>query len=186
MEPQSCDAIFSPSANPLVAPGKLHMSKLILIGGPPAVGKTSLRGRLDRAFESAAFLDADDVWRVKPFEVTEQNPINNVLSVLRSYLEAQYPLVFLTWVLANPQLINRILLELEGLYESSLVIHLVASEPVLRERCAERDFSAKQVDYSVLKLSEINNLQSTKIDTTDLSEEAVVDRIAAEVHRFAT
>ena len=88
------------------------MSKLVLIGGPPAVGKSSALAYLERAFERCACLDADDAWRVHPLEVNDATRAiaeRNIIAVLRGYLEAGYPLVFLTWVLANPQLIDHLL-----------------------------------------------------------------------------
>ena len=74
------------------------MSKLVLLGGPPGVGKTTVLGYLPRAFERCACLDADDVWRVHPFEVNDATrgiAEGNVVAVVRGYLEAGFPLVFL-------------------------------------------------------------------------------------------
>jgi hypothetical protein len=161
--------------------------KLVLIGGPPGVGKTSVLPHLLRAFERCAGLDADDVWRVHPFEVggpARGIPDRNVTAVLRGYLEAGYPFVFLTWVLARPRKIERILAGLEGLYGSALVLHLVASRAALEERVrAKRGERGLTLDYALAKLAEIEGLPFPKIDTTHLAPEAVAREIGARVER---
>jgi hypothetical protein len=159
------------------------LPKLVLIGGPPGVGKTSVLSHLPRAFERCACLDADDVWRVHPFEVggpARGIPDRNVTAVLRGYLEARYPFVFLAWVLARRRKIERILGGLGGLYGSALVLHLVASREALAERVrAKRGERGLVLEYALGKLAEIEALPFPKIDTTELAPQAVAEQIAA-------
>ena len=42
------------------------MRRLVLIGGAPGVGKTTLLHHLPDHFDACACLDADDLWRVDP------------------------------------------------------------------------------------------------------------------------
>jgi predicted ABC-type ATPase len=51
------------------------MSKLVLIGGPPGVGKTSVLAYVERAVDRCACLDADDAWRVQPSEIDESSTL---------------------------------------------------------------------------------------------------------------
>lgn len=163
------------------------MSKLVLIGGPPGVGKTTVIGHLEHAFERCACLDADDAWRVHPRELVDERlrpiAVGNVVAVLRGYLEAGFPLVLLTWVLADPKMIERILKGLDGLYGSALILHLVASREVLEDRFRRKRGGGKLMDYALFKLSQIEALPYPKIDTSDLASEAVSERIVAEVRK---
>lgn len=162
------------------------MAKLVLIGGPPGIGKSTVLKHVERAFERCASLDADDAWRVRPFEVTpETGPIfmGNVLGVLRGYLDAGYPLVLLSWVLANPELIARLLSGLEGRYEELLILHLVASPEALAERCARDAERPRALPYVLRKLEEIQALPYAKIDVTGLETRAVAARVVAEIRR---
>jgi hypothetical protein len=157
--------------------------KLVLIGGPPGVGKTSALAHLPRLVERCACLDADDVWRVHPFEATGAArgiPERNVMAVLRGYLEAGLPFVFVTWVLARSRRIERILRGVQGLYGSALVIHLVASREVLERRVlAKRGERGLVTGFALRKLEEIEALPFLRIDTTHLGPAEVAERIAA-------
>ncbi len=160
------------------------MSQLVLIGGPPAVGKTTALAHVATAAGRCAVLDADDVWRIHPFEVNDTTrPLaeGNVVAVLRGFLEAGYPRVFLTWVLAVPPLIERLLGALEGHYESASVLHLVLTPEALRQRCAREPDEGRVVDYALLKLEQIQALPTPKIDTTDRTPAEVAARILTTV-----
>ena len=157
------------------------MSKLVLIGGPPGVGKTSVLEHLPGLFDQLAILDADDVWRVQPGfpnEVHRNYSDENVISVLRGYLDAGFPLVFLSWVLANPIKLERILAGLRGHYDSSLVVYLVASRECLQERAREKYERGLAREYQLAKLEQIEALPHPKIDTTGLTPEAAASQLA--------
>jgi AAA domain-containing protein len=156
------------------------MSRLILIGGPPAVGKSTVLAHLQRKLERGAFLDADDVWRVKPFDVSEPYGAlfgRNVNEVLRGYLEARLPLVLLSWVFANPELVKRVLDGVAGLYQTHQIIYLVASPEALAARHRADPEQARLLDYGLAKLAQIQALPEPKLDTTGLSPERVADRL---------
>ena len=68
-------------------------TRLLLIGGPPGVGKTAVARELFSGFSGSAWLDGDDVWRMNPFESNERTqPIveANIPFVLSSYLAASF------------------------------------------------------------------------------------------------
>jgi DNA polymerase III delta prime subunit len=162
------------------------LSTLVLLGGPPGVGKTTTLRRLPRLYERCALLDADDVWRVHPFEVndvTRSIAEGNVIAVLRGFLEARYPIVFLAWVLANPRLIERILGGLQGCYDDSVIVHLVASRETLQERSQHKFERGLIPEYQLFKLQQIEALPFPKIDTTTLTTAEVAERIGTLVER---
>jgi DNA polymerase III delta prime subunit len=158
--------------------------KLVLLGGPPGVGKTSVLARLERKLARGAFLDADDVRRFRP---TAQDAapleagVRNVIAVLRGYLEARPPLVVLAWVLANPMLVERILGGLAGLYGSVQMLYLVTTPAELEARCASEPERTHSLAYALAKLAEIERLPHPKLDTTGLDAEAVAERILAAI-----
>lgn len=159
-----------------------ELPRLVLIGGPPGIGKTSLLACLERKLTQSACLDADDVRRFHPSLLDERTGamgVQNVIAVLRGYLEAGFPLVILTWVLADPQLVERILKGLEGLYGSHLLVHLVASPAALEARCQRQPDRSRPWAYVQQKLRQIEALPTAKIDTTGLDSEAVAERVVA-------
>jgi len=106
------------------------MPTLVLIDGPPGVGKSTVLPHVRRALDRCACLDADDVRRVSPCEADERTLLlaeERVVAALRGHLEAKIPLVLLFWVLANPDLVERVLGGVDGLYDSLLRLDLVAS-----------------------------------------------------------
>ncbi len=154
---------------------------MLLIGGPPGIGKTSLAGELLRSLSRAALLDADDVWRIQPFEVTDETKAlveHNVTGVLRGYLDAAYPLVVLVWVLHRQDLIERLLASLDVPRQDCVVLHLVATPDILRRRL-EADGRESMVGVALERLRQIEALPYFRIDTTALEPSAVVEAITS-------
>jgi predicted ABC-type ATPase len=156
------------------------VSRLVLIGGPPGVGKSSLLACLERRLAHGACLDADDVRRFHPAQLAERGGeagVQNVIAVLRNYLAAGFPLVVLAWVLADPQLVERILKGVEGLYGELRFVHLVASPAALEARCLRQPDRDRPREVVQRKLQQIRALPTAKIDTTGLETEAVAQRV---------
>ncbi len=85
------------------------MPKLVLLGGPTGVGKSTVMRLLENRIPHAALLDADDVWRVSKELTVEQNrhiALSNVISVMRGYLRGRHFTIrslpaLMTWSIAS-------------------------------------------------------------------------------------
>ena len=160
------------------------MSKLILIGGPPGIGKTTVAHLLWHELEHCAWLEGDAVWKIRPFSVTPASKRlaeANIISVLRNYLESGYAHVLLSWVLHRLDLIQRLVAPLEGLAKEVHRFTLVATPEVLRERF---ELDPKRGRFSTLplwRLEEAASLPTRQIDTTSLSPSEVARIILTEL-----
>ncbi|MBL4681776.1 MAG: AAA family ATPase [Pseudomonadales bacterium] len=161
------------------------MSKLILLGGPPGVGKTSVLKLLPQFYQTCAVFDADDIWRTYPQDKNVENRSRNIVavqSVLKCHLESAHAPLFVAWVFANPALVEDVLNGIDQYTSSIQKIYLVASPKVLQERLALRFANKALVQYSLSKLRSINELNHPKINTTNLEP----DEIAREIVRLVT
>ena len=156
------------------------MPKLIIVNGAPCVGKSAVANLIFPQLPNSAFLDGDDVWRINPFEVTEQTKAiveKNIPFVLRSYLEAGYEHVLLAWVMHRQEIIDLVVDELSDLHFELHVFTLVAEESVLQDRWRRRPGHEGHSSMIADRLRQSRNLDTTQIDTTHLSPEKIADRI---------
>ena len=159
------------------------MSKLVLLGGPTGVGKSTTLRMMERSLPKLALLDADDVWRVSDDLAMEENrniAISNATRVLQGYVEARCETAILAWVFARSLLYEPIIAGLEDTFDAVHQLYLVATPQALRQRLAARD-SLNRLDYSISRLELIRSLPYPKIDTTDLSPAEVADGVLERV-----
>lgn len=155
------------------------MTKLILLGGPTGVGKTTTLKLLQNRLAKSAILDADDVWRISEdlaVAGTRRIAVANIVSVLRGYIEARCETAILSWVFARPELFEPIILQMRDHVASDHQFYLVASEDVLRQRLQARN-DLGRLQYAIGRLRMIENLAFPKIDTTELDPSQVADRL---------
>ena len=156
------------------------MPKLILINGPPGIGKTAVARLVFARLQNSAFLDGDDVWQINPFEVNERTKAivqRNIPFVLRGYLEAGYEYVILAWVMHQQAIIDWLLDQLRDLRFDVGVFTLIAEEQVLHDRWRARAGHDEVSQVVSDRLRQSLELDTTKIDTTHLTAEQVADRI---------
>lgn len=131
-----------------------------------------------------AWVDADDLWRMHPFEVTPQTKAiveSNLIHHLQQFLRAGYPQVFAIWVLHRQDLIDRLLAPLESLATSTHVIHLSAEEDILRQRIAEEPDRGRPIERALLRRTQIEQLPYAKIRTDDRTPAQVAAQVAGRV-----
>lgn len=155
------------------------MKKLVLLGGPPGVGKTATLWQLGNKLTHSALLDADDVWRVSNEHSLEENrsiAIQNVIHVMQGYFEAGCHVGIVSWVFARPQLFEPVIEGLKSRVDSIQQIYLTATEEAIEKRLAHR-MDQDRLEYSRTRLELINALPFTRIDTTNLSPNKVADQV---------
>lgn len=158
------------------------MTKLILIGGAPGIGKSTVARLLMNQLPNSAWLDGDDVWRMNPFRVdavTTAMVQHNIAYVLRGFIEAGFSYAILSWVMHRQIIIDQLLDSLQGLSFQALVCTLVCSPAALAERHrgdpARSDISQLALD----RLEQSRQLKTLQIDTDGLSAGEVAARIRA-------
>jgi cytidylate kinase len=158
--------------------------KLILIGGPPGVGKSAVASILWTMLDRSAWLDGDDVWRIHPFRVDPERVAlaeDNIAAVLRNYLLSGCSHVILTWVLHRQEIIDRILGGLDGIPFDALFFTLVCDSITLESRWRASHPTEEDVGLPLRRLRECAELNSTQIDTSELSAEQVASAIAEDL-----
>ena len=152
--------------------------RLIFLNGPPAAGKTTVARLLFERLPHCAWLDGDDVWRIRPFEVNDATRAlveRNIPFVLRGYLDAGYSAVILSWVMHRQEIIDLILAALGDADYELAVFTLVCTEAELRQRLdRERDVAA---EHALERLRQARVLSTTQIDTTGRAPSDVADEI---------
>jgi len=162
------------------------MPKLILLGGPTGVGKTTTLRLLEKKLPDSGVLDADDVWRISDslaVEGTRKIAIANVVAVMRGYFQAGCQTGVLSWVFARPLLFEPVIAGLEDVVDSVHFLYLIASTEVLEQRLAQRQDSHK-FDYSLSRLDLIAKLPYANMDTSELSPEEVADSVIAYISQL--
>jgi len=143
-------------------------SKLVFIGGPPGVGKTTVAKELFSTLDDSVWLDGDDLWRMHPFVVTEatkQMVERNIEFVLRSFLDTGFSYVLLTWVLHYTRIVERLLAGLGGFDFEFLHFTLKCDETTLTERLASDRNRATEVELAFRRLHQCSRVPSVKVDT---------------------
>lgn len=159
--------------------------KLIIINGTMGIGKSTVCNILLNTLKPSVYLDGDWCWNMNPFVVSEENKkmvIDNITYMLNSYLNnSGYEYIIFCWVIHQECIFNQIL---EPLKSSEFELHkisLICSEKALKSRL-EIDVqngirSADVIDRSVQRIKLYKNMDTVKIDVSDIDPEEVADEI---------
>ena len=155
------------------------MPKLVLLGGPTGVGKSTAMRLLENRIPRAALLDADDVWRVSKELSIDKNrhiALSNVISVMRGYFEGGCETGILSWVFARSTLYGPVIAGLEDMVDSVDQIYLTSAIAEIKRRLLTRG-DEHLYEYSKTRLDLIDSLPFTKIDTSEMVPETVATAI---------
>lgn len=158
------------------------MKKLIIINGTMGIGKTAVCRELYEKLERSVWLDGDWCWMMNPFVVTEENKRmveDNITYMLRSFLNnSSIDYVFFDWVIHKEFIFDILLDRLKDLDFQLYKISLVCSEEALRQRILKDDSrDESQIAASIERLHEYYEMDTIKIDTSDISIKETVNRI---------
>ncbi len=159
------------------------MARLVLLGGPPGIGKSTALGLLEGRVPGSALLDADDVWRVAPDLAVPANrnaAIDNVVSVLRGYFDAGCEIGLISWVFARSALYQPVIEGVGDRAASVQMLYLTADARTIGQRLAHRD-EPEKLEYAMSRLALIEALPYTKCDTTNRSPAEVADWIEGQI-----
>ncbi|MCM3783487.1 AAA family ATPase [Neobacillus mesonae] len=157
------------------------MKKLIIINGTMGVGKTTVSRELYKLLDKSVWLDGDWCWMMNPWVFSEENiqmVTNNITFILRSYLtNSTFEYIIFNWVLHKEEIRDELLEKLSDLEFQVEKITLTCSESVLRQRMIQDQRTEEEIVRSVQRLIEYESMQTTKIDTSDIMVEQVVEKI---------
>ncbi len=158
---------------------------LVLLGGPPGVGKSAVLDILEGLVPDCAVLDADDVWRVNSEVVVAENghiAISNTISVMQGYFDAGCKIGVLSWVFAREELFGPVIEALRGRVDSIVQVYLTADEASLEQRLQSRGHPDR-IDYSISRLRLIEELPYPKLDTTRLTPQEAAEWVRGQIRK---
>ena len=163
------------------------MKRLILVGGPMGVGKTTAAKQLQALLERCAFLDGDWCWDLHPFRVTEETKamvMDNIVHLLSGFLRcSEVDHVVFCWVMHEQAILDTLLSRLPLGDTDVTAVSLVCSPEALKARI-DRDVQAGLRAPDVLarsldRLPLYDTLATVKLDTTVLTPRQTAQAILA-------
>jgi cytidylate kinase len=159
--------------------------KLIIINGTMGVGKSSTCKELNKALDKSVWLDGDWCWMMNPFIVNDENTRmveDNIIYLLRSFItNSSFEHVIFSWVINTEEIFDMILKRINDLEFELFKITLICSEDRLKNRIVkdiknnlrEETGIEKSIEY----LPQYENLNTIKLDTSNIGISEVIDKI---------
>lgn len=161
------------------------MKNLILINGTMGAGKTATSRQIQKLLPKCVFLDGDWCWDASPFIVTDEtkNMVqNNIGYLLNNFLNCSaYENVIFSWVMHEESIIDEILSLVQHNDYHLFKLSIVCTEEALISRI-KRDVengirSEDLIGRSIARLQNYSQMDTQKIDTTDISPEQAAQLI---------
>lgn len=157
------------------------MKKLIIVNGTMGVGKTTTCEKLNNCLERSVWLDGDWCWMMNPWIINDENKtmvIKNITYQLRNFLiSSTFNYVIFSWVIHKEEISNTILDNLKDLDYELYKITITCSQEVLKRRMIIGDRSQDGIKESLKRLDMYTNMDTIKIDTTDMTVDEAVNEI---------
>ena len=155
-----------------IQPGpQLH---LVLLGGPPAVGKSTVAEALlsqfiDNARVRIQWIDVDTLWRHQPWRVDDTTITMlhaNLRSMLHNAAIAGIDVVIVSWVFQSPTF-HDLVVSLAPDNTAHLRIRLDASQPVWEDRLATRPIGEEHRAFYLQRYTEASLSPADHVIQTD-------------------
>ena len=162
------------------------MKKIYIIGGTMGVGKTATCVLLKQKLNNAVFLDGDWCWDADPFHVTAETKeivLDNICHILNNFIRCSaYTNIIFCWVMHEQSIIDSVLSRLNIHECNVMTISLICSAKALTERL-QKDVESGQRQSDIIarsldRISLYDNLNTIKIDVSDITPEAAAEMIA--------
>ena len=162
------------------------MKRLILVGGPMGVGKSTVCRVLMERLAPCVYLDGDWCWTMRPYSITQETRalvLDNICFVLDRFLHCtEFENVVFCWVLHQQDIWDAILSRLDTRGWRVVRAALVASPEALVRRL-QGDIAAgrRQPDViprSLARLPLYEKLDVLQIDTSERSAEETAGCLA--------
>lgn len=150
---------------------------MIIVNGPPGIGKSTLCRNLLEKTPGSVWLDGDWCWYMNPWVVDEETikmVEDNIAFILGNYLKnSHYEFIFFSWVLHREEILKRLLSKLKDYSFDHRVFTLVSSRESLRERVIQDKRSEENIDLAIDRLDLYGSHDSIKLDTSNMKSEEV-------------
>lgn len=162
------------------------MKRLIFIGGPMGVGKTTVSRRLQTKLNNTVYLDGDWCWFTAPWilnQETRETALKNIVFMLNNFIDVKsYDNIIFSWILHSDETINSITSKLKMDDVEFYNISLISTKEALVKRLRkDLDSGIRKeevvISRSLIRLNQIMKVNSIKVDTTDISSDEVVSKI---------
>ncbi len=150
--------------------------KLVIVNGPPGVGKTTTCRELQQLLQRSAWLDGDWCWMSNPWNVTEETKRmaeNNMAFLLNSFLNcSEYEFILYSWIFRNDDVISLIL---EKLIPSDFKLYkfTLTCDPDVFLKRLEGERETDKIPMCIESLYQCEQTETEKVDTTNRSVEEV-------------
>lgn len=162
------------------------MKRLIFIGGPMGVGKTSTSKILQTKLNKCVYLDGDWCWFTNPWILNEETKaiaLENITHNLNTFIKADsYENIVFSWILHENQIVSDILNKLDLDNVAFYNFSLIATKNAIIERLKEdldNGIRSEEIviERSLKRLEQVKMVDSVKIDTTSKTVIEVVDEL---------
>lgn len=151
--------------------------KLVIVNGPPGVGKTTVCQKLYKSIDKSVWLDGDWCWMMSPFVVNQENKQmveDNITYMLSNFLQnSSIETIIFNWVIPKETVFDSILDKLTGIEFDLYRFTLVASESSLKERMTKDGRCQELIQRSVTVMDTYRAMSTIKIDTSEIDADAI-------------
>ncbi len=160
------------------------MKRLIFLGGPMGVGKTTAARLLMDCLDRAVWLDGDWCWQQgRHWNFSEENRamvLDNICHLLGSYLRGDsFDTILFTWVLHTRSIRDEILGRLPAGGFQLFDLSLTCSGEALRQRLASRGCDEETITRALERLSHFPVPRTYTLDTTAMTPCAMAGAVAS-------